>query len=66
MCSSLIWIVSDNEKMDRKSDKNNEAEQRSKNNSVSHSSESKRSGGIQREEEKNEWRQSAHISSTSS
>ena len=56
MCSSLIWIVSDNEKMDRKSDKNNEAEQRSKNNSISHSSESKRSRGIQREEEKNEWK----------
>ena len=56
MCSSLIWIVSDNERMDKKSDKNNEAEQRSKSNSIPHSSESKRSGGIQREEEKNEWR----------
>ena len=54
--SSLIWIVSDNERMDKKSDKNNEAEQRSKSNNIPHSSESKRSGGIQREEEKNEWR----------
>ncbi len=52
--SALIWIVSDNERVDRKSDKNNEAEQRSKSNSISHSSESKSSGGIQRESEENE------------
>ena len=64
--SSLIWIVSDNERVDKKSDKYNETEQRSKSNNIPHSSESKRSGGIQREEEKNEWRQSAHLSSTSS
>ena len=52
--SSLIWIVSDNERLDRKSDKSNETEQRSKSNSIPHSKKSKSSGGIQRESEENE------------
>ncbi|SVE03050.1 uncharacterized protein METZ01_LOCUS455904, partial [marine metagenome] len=53
--SSLIWIVSDNEKVDTRENKSNEAEQRSKSDYFSICKKSKRSGGIQREEEKNEW-----------
>ena len=54
MC--LIWIVSVNENMDTKSDKNNATKQRSQSHYLSHSKKSKSSGERQREEKKNAWR----------